>query len=274
MKILIKHHRISMVLVMSIALGAFIWACATVPITGRRQLNLVSDAEINAMSFNQYDEFIKGNPLSSNKVQSAQIKKVGANLANAVEQYFSQNNLSSQIADFAWEFNLVADPTPNAWCMPGGKVVFYEGIMPICQDENGIAVVMGHEIAHAVAKHGSERMSQQIGTEMASSTLSALLAEKPEQTRNIFMTAFGIGTQLGVMLPYSRTHEVEADRLGLIFMAMAGYDPSTAVAFWTRMSEMSGGGSSLEFLSTHPSDATRIRNLQNALPEAMQNYKK
>jgi len=158
--------------------------------------------------------------------------------------------------------------------MPGGKVVFYTGILPICQDENGIAVVMGHEIAHAVAKHGSERMSQQMAAELGSATLTALLAEQPETTKQIAQLAFGVGTQYGVLLPYSRTHETEADRLGLIFMAIAGYDPSTAISFWQRMAEMSGGANVPQFLSTHPSNTTRITNLQSFLPEAFQYYKK
>lgn len=265
-------YKIAGVLLLVTAL--IITACSVVPITGRRQISLVSDSEVTAMAFSQYSQFLQENPLSTNKAQTAMVKEVGQNIAAAVERYFAEKGLSDAIAHFQWEFNLVADDTPNAWCMPGGKVVFYEGIMPIAQDANGVAVVIGHEIAHAVAKHGSERMSQQVATELAGTTLSVLLSEKPEQTQAMAQTAFGVATQVGVILPYSRTHETEADRLGLIFMAMAGYDPSTAVAFWSRMAEMSGGGGSIPFLSTHPTHQKRIQDLQRALPEAMQYYNK
>jgi predicted Zn-dependent protease len=268
-----KKNKLGVILVMSVALSTLVWACSVVPITGRRQFSMVPESEIMAMSFRQYDEFIKENPLSKNKAQTALVKKVGTKISSAVERYFVENGLEGQLSNFQWEFNLVADDTPNAWCMPGGKVVFYEGILPITEDEQGIAVVMGHEIAHAVAKHGSERMSQQMGAQLGATALSVVLAEKPEETQNLYMTAFGVATQVGLILPYSRTHETEADRLGLIFMAMAGYDPSTAVAFWSRMAELGGGSNPIPFLSTHPSNNTRIRNLQNVLPEAMKYYR-
>ena len=256
-----------------LALAGLVWACSTVPITGRRQFTLIPESELMAMSFTQYNQFLQENKLSDNKEQTALIKKVGANISTAVERYFAEKGLSNQLADFQWEFNLIEDDTPNAWCMPGGKVVFYTGILPITQNEEGIAVVMGHEIAHAVAKHGSERMSQQLGVQFGAVALSAILAEKPQETQNLYMMAYGATSQLALILPYSRTHEYEADRLGLIFMAMAGYDPAAAVDFWSRMAAMSGGGSSIAFLSTHPSDDARIRNLQRALPEAMAYYK-
>ncbi|MCU4164605.1 M48 family metallopeptidase [Carboxylicivirga caseinilyticus] len=261
------------VVVSSVLLLGIVVACATVPITGRKQLNLVSDSEMMSMSFTQYEEFLKENKVSTDAEKTALIKKVGQKISAAVEKYMSDNGYSSQISGFEWEFNLVEDETPNAWCMPGGKVVFYTGILPYCKDETGIAVVMGHEIAHAVAKHGNERMSQQLGVQLGGAALSVAISEKPEQTQQIAMAAFGLGSQYGFMLPFSRTHETEADKMGLIFMAMAGYNPNEAVPFWQRMSEM-GGAAPPEWMSTHPSDETRIKDLNAYMPEALKYYKK
>lgn len=248
-------------------------ACATVPLTGRSQLNLIPADEILATSFQQYDQFLAENPRSDDAQDAALVKKVGNNIKGAVERYFQQEGESDRLAGYAWEFNLVKSDEVNAWCMPGGKVVFYEGILPICQDEKGIAVVMGHEVAHAIAEHGNERMSQGLLTQMGGMALQAALASKPAETQQLFMTAFGVGAQVGVLLPFSRQQETEADRLGLIFMAMAGYDPNVAVGFWQRMAAQ-GGGAPPEFLSTHPADDTRVRNLQGFMPEAMGYYKK
>jgi predicted Zn-dependent protease len=179
----------------------------------------------------------------------------------------------SRLNGYQWEFNLVKnDSTPNAWCMPGGKVVVYSGILPYTKDKNGLAVVLSHEIAHAVARHGNERMSQQLLTQFGSVALSEALKQKPAETQGIFNSAYGLGSQLGVLLPFSREHELEADKLGLIFMAMAGYDPQSAVSFWERMSSM-GGNKPPEFMSTHPSDSRRISRIKEALPEAMKYYK-
>lgn len=261
------------VLISSMLLLAIVYGCSTVPITGRKQLNLVSDSEMMAMSFSQYDQFLNENKLSTDKKQTELVKKVGQRIAKAVEKYMTDNGHASHIKDFAWEFNLVEDDTPNAWCMPGGKVVFYTGILPYTKNEEGLAVVMGHEIAHAVAKHGNERMSHQMGVQMGGAALSVAINEKPEETKAIYMAAFGLGSQVGFMLPYSRTHETEADKMGLIFMAMAGYNPQAAVPFWERMAE-GGGQKPPEFLSTHPADDTRIRNLQEYMPEALKYYKK
>ncbi len=248
-------------------------ACATVPLTGRSQLNLIPADEMLAASFQQYDQFLAESTLSGDAQDAALVKKVGNSIKGAVERYFREEGQSDRLAGYAWEFNLVKSDEVNAWCMPGGKVVFYEGILPICQDEKGIAVVMGHEVAHAIAEHGNERMSQGLLTQMGGMALQAALASKPEQTQSLFLTAFGVGAQVGVLLPFSRQQETEADRLGLIFMAMAGYDPSVAVPFWQRMAAQ-GGGAPPEFLSTHPADDTRVRNLQGFLPEAMGYYRK
>jgi predicted Zn-dependent protease len=248
-------------------------ACATVPVTGRRQLDLVSSSEINAMSASQYQEVLKKGPLSTNQEQVAMIKRVGARIQKGVEQYMAKINASDQLAGFAWEFNLIQDDkTVNAWCMPGGKVAFYTAILPICKDETGIAVVMGHEVAHAIANHGRERMSQGLIEQFGLSTLGAAMGQNASMTKQIFMQAVGTGAELG-MLKFSRQHESEADHIGLIFMSMAGYDPQQAPIFWERMSAGSAGQKPPEFMSTHPSDETRISQLKGWMPEAMGYYK-
>lgn len=248
--------------------------CATVPVTGRKQLSLVSSAEINQMSAQQYQEVIAKGPLSNNREQTEMVKRVGVRIQKAVEQYMSQKGASAQLAGFNWEFNLIQDDkTVNAWCMPGGKVAFYTAILPICKDELGVAVVMGHEVAHAIANHGAERMSQGLLAEFGMSTLSAAMGQNPSATQQIFMQAVGVGTNVG-MLKFSRSHESEADHMGLIFMAMAGYDPASAPKFWERMATLSGGSQPPEFLSTHPSHDTRIKDLEGWIPEANQYYKK
>lgn len=249
-------------------------ACSVVPLTGRKQLSLLPESEMISMSLTNYSDFMKENPVVTDKNKSDMVKEVGSNISAAVIKYFTDNNLISRLDGYQWEFNLVNnDSIPNAWCMPGGKVVVYSGILPYTQDRNGLAVVLSHEIAHAIARHGNERMSQQLLTQYGSVALNEIIKEKPEQTRNIFNSAYGIGSQFGLMLPYSREHELEADKLGLIFMAMAGYDPQSAVGFWERMSSM-GGDKPPEFMSTHPSDANRIRKINEAMPEAMKYYKK
>ncbi|NOU60897.1 M48 family metallopeptidase [Marinifilum caeruleilacunae] len=255
------------------ALVMILAACATVPITGRKQMNLFPESEMIATSLTQYDAFLKENKLSTDKANTEMVKSCGHRIAKAVEEFMNANGMGDRVANFKWEFNLIDNDTPNAWCMPGGKVVFYTGILPYTQTETGLAVVMGHEIAHAVARHGNERMSQQMGIQALGTGLAIALNEKPEETQQIWMMAFGVGANVGVMLPFSRSHENEADKMGLIFMAMAGYDPSEAVEFWKRMGE-SGGQKPPEFLSTHPADATRVKNLQEFLPEAMKYYKK
>jgi predicted Zn-dependent protease len=254
--------------------GLLVLSCATVPVTGRRQLNLIPDSQLNSMSFNQYSEFISSHKLSKDKEKTAMVKRVGKRIQGAVERYFASQNMSGHLRDYKWEFNLVEDSLVNAWCMPGGKVVVYTGILPVTRDETGLAVVMGHEIAHAVANHGNERMSQGLIAMTGGLALSKALENKKQETQNLFLAAYGVGVQLGALLPYSRLHESEADHLGLIFMAMAGYDPHGAVDFWRRMAADKEGGAPPEFLSTHPSDETRIRKIQEAIPEAMQYYGK
>ena len=259
-------------LILLLAISIFTNSCSTVPVTGRNQLNIIPSSELMSMSFQQYTDFLKSNKLSSDTKNVALIKNVGAKIQKAVEKYFAEQKMSNQLDGYAWEFNLVESDQVNAWCMPGGKVVFYTAILPICQDESGIATVMGHEIAHAIAEHGGERLSQSLLVELGGLGLQAALQSKPQLTQQLAMTAFGIGAQVGVLLPFSRLHESEADHMGLIFMAMAGYNPNNAVSFWQRMAAQ-GGGAPPEFLSTHPSNETRINDLKKLVPKAMQYYK-
>jgi predicted Zn-dependent protease len=227
-----------------------------------------------SMSLQQYDQFLKEHKLSSNQEQTAAVKRVGANVQQAVERYFAASGLSQHLKDYRWEFNLVEDKQVNAWCMPGGKVVVYSGILPVAQGDAGLAVVMGHEIAHAIAEHGNERMSQGLLAQMGGVALSTALSTKTAETQQLWMSVYGVGAQYGAIMPYGRMQESEADHLGLIFMAMAGYDPNEALAFWQRMSAQKGGQAPPEFLSTHPADATRIENIRRLIPEAMQQYRK
>jgi predicted Zn-dependent protease len=253
----------------SMSIGLLCYACASVAVTGRKQLSLVPNDEIISMSTTQYAEVLKTSKLSTNQAQVDMVKRVGTRIQKAVESYMAQQNRSAELAKFAWEFNLIEDDkTVNAWCMPGGKVAFYTAIMPICADENGVAVVMGHEVAHAIANHGAERMSEQMVAQLGMNVLGAAAGKN-----EIFMQAVGMGAGIG-MLKFSRKHESEADHMGLIFMAMAGYDPNGAPKFWERMASLSGGQKPPEFMSTHPSDETRIRDLQGWMPEAMGYYKK
>ncbi|SMG38351.1 Peptidase family M48 [Marivirga sericea] len=249
------------------------FACKKVPITDRNQFNLIPNNQLNASSFSSYDQVMKESKLSSNSGQAQMIRTVGERIKNAVEVYLKENNLENATEGFKWEFNLIAENIVNAWCMPGGKVAFYEGILPICQDETGIAVVMGHEVAHAVAKHGGERMTQALAQQAGGITLSVLMREQPENAQALAMAAYSGVSTVGAILPFSRLHESEADELGLTFMALAGYNPEEAPKFWQRMKAKSGSAPP-EFLSTHPASNTRIKDLNKLLPEAKKLYSK
>jgi predicted Zn-dependent protease len=268
MKKKITHHLIKSVLLAFILIAQ---ACGTVPLIGRKQVILLPESSMVEMSLTNYSEFLKENKLSTNKEQADIVRRVGARMSLAVEKYLKENGFQDRIADFKWEFNLVESKELNAWCMPGGKVVFYTGIMPVTKNDAGVAVVMGHEIGHAVARHGNERMSQQMYVQFGQVALSEVLKSKPEETQAIFKSAYGLGAQYGVMLPYSRIHEYEGDKLGLIFMAIAGYDPKEAIGFWERMAANSGAKMP-EFLSTHPVEQNRIEAIKQFLPEAMKFY--
>ena len=249
-----------------------IGACSRVLISNRRQLNLIPKATMLQTSFGQYGQFLEESVVSADAEKTAMVKNVGKNIQKAVEKYFIDNGLEEELKSYDWEFNLVESNEINAWCMPGGKVVFYTGILPLTMDDNGLAVVMGHEIAHAIAEHGNERMSQGLMAQLGGVALAVAVRDKPQQTQQLWMNAFGAGAQLGVLLPFSRLQESEADQLGLIFMAMAGYNPNYAISFWRRMAEMKGGQAPPEFISTHPSDRKRISQIEKQLPEALKYY--
>ena len=248
-------------------------ACATVPLTERKALHLVSNSELTAMSLQQYQKVLRESKLSTDPAKVQMVRSVGTRIARATEETLRDRGLESEIKLYKWEFNLIEDDkTVNAWCMPGGKVAVYTGLLPVAQTEAGLAVVMGHEIAHAIANHGNERVSQGLLQQMGGMALSVALSTNPSATNQIFMAAYGLGTTVGIMLPYSRTHESEADRIGLILMARAGYDPREAIPFWQRMNK-SGGSRPPELLSTHPAPETRIKQIETLLPEALKYYR-
>ncbi len=244
-------------------------SCAKVPISGRRQVTLVPAGEMMTMSISQYSQFLKENPpMSDNIEQTKMVKRVGQRISHAVEKYMKENNMSNRIKNYKWEFNLVDQDVVNAWCMPGGKVVVYKGILPVAKTEEGLAVVMGHEIAHAIAKHGNERMSQGIIAAAGTATAAAFMRNKPAETQALFLGAIGAGAGVG-MLAFGRNQESEADKLGMVFMSMAGYQPEEAIPFWERMKAASGGGGGTpEFMSTHPSHDRRIARIKDWLPTA------
>jgi predicted Zn-dependent protease len=247
-------------------------SCGSVPLTGRKQMLLVSESEVLSASLTQYDNYLKTAARSTDKTKTAMVERVGKKIAAATEAYLKQNGLSAEIANFSWEFNLIKSDDVNAFCMPGGKIVVYEGLLPLMASDDELGVVLGHEVAHAVAKHSNERMSQEILAQYGGAIVDAALSEKSTLVHTIGNTVFGLGAQIGVMLPYSRKHELEADYMGLVFMTMAGYDPAKAVPFWQKMAAASGKAVP-EFLSTHPNDSRRISEIQHYLPE-MEKYKR
>ena len=246
----------------------------TVPITGRTQSLMVEDGQVLGLANQQYQEFMKTAKLSTNAANTAMVKRVGQNLANAVTNYMTANGLASEIANFNWTFNLVQDKQVNAWCMPGGLIVVYEGILPVTQDEASLAIVLGHEIAHAVARHSAEQMSTQMKQQQGLQVGAAVAGMLGMGTNTTSLIGAVVANGFNFKnLSYSRNHESEADHMGLIFAALAGYDPQTAITFWQRMASQSSNKTS-EFLSDHPSDETRIRQIQGWMPEALQYYKK
>ena len=264
-----KYFLMSLVAAVLVSCGT----TSTVPITGRKQTLMVSDGEVLSLSTQQYQEFMKTAKLSANATNTAMVKRVGQNLANAVVSYLNTNGLASEVANYNWTFNLVQNNEVNAWCMPGGLICVYEGLLPVTQNEASLAIVLGHEIAHAVAKHSAEQMStqmkQQYGIQIGSAVAGALGMGANTQSIVQAIVAQGFNFK---NLKYSRDHENEADHMGLIFAAMAGYDPQVATAFWQRMAAQSSNQTA-EFLSDHPSDATRIQNIQGWMPEALKYYK-
>jgi predicted Zn-dependent protease len=260
---------------LSVAVMGLVVSCTQNAITGRSQLSLVSDAQVTEMAQTEYRTF-----LSQNKVVSASqskdaemVRRVGSRIASAITKYYTGQGLGNELANFQWEYNLVNSPDVNAWCMPGGKIVVYTGLLPVTQNEAALAVVVGHEVAHAVAKHGSERMSQGLIQQLGGVALATALSSRPSETQNLFMQAYGVGSNVFGILPHSRKQELEADRLGLIYAALAGYNPREAIPLWQRMEAMSNGQKPPEFLSTHPSEGNRIAKLQQQMPEALKYYK-
>jgi len=252
-----------------------ITSCAHNAITNRNQLSLYPESEIQSMAAQQYTQFLTENKVvsSSTNKDAEMVRRVGARLVNAITQYYTQKGLSKELEGYKWEYNLVDSKEVNAWCMPGGKIVVYTGLLPISQNEAALAVVLGHEITHALAHHGNERMSQGALQQLGGVALQTALANKSAAAQNIFMSAYGVGSNIGVLLPFSRNQESEADHYGLIFTAMAGYNPQEAIPLWERMKAASGGSAPPQILSTHPSDDTRIAKLKELMPEAMQYYK-
>ena len=246
-------------------------SCTTVPITGRRQLSLVSDKEVLSASLTEYRSYMGSAKVSGDKERSAQVVRVGRRIAAATESYLRGHGQGGEVANFAWEFNLVQDAEVNAFCMPGGKIVVYTGLMALVASDDELAVVLGHEVAHAVAKHSNERMSQQMLATAGAAAATEAVGRIDATKRDAAATVFGLGTQYGVMLPFSRRHESEADYMGLALMTMAGYDPGAAVGFWSKMAAK-GGSSMPAILSSHPSDASRIAAIQKALPEIRAKY--
>ena len=244
-----------------------ITSCQRVPLTGRKQFVAFSSNQMQTMSYTQYSQFMNQNKPITGTADAQMVKKVGQRIANAVTSYLQSKNLGSRVQGFKWEYNLVKSPEANAWCMPGGKIAVYTGILPITKTEAGLAAVMGHEVAHAIAKHGNERMSKSAGINLLGAAGSVALSSKNPQQVDLFNQAFGVTSQMG-MLAFSRKHELEADEMGMIFMAKAGYNPQEAINLWKRMAAASKGQKPPEFMSTHPHEATRIKALEKVLPKA------
>ncbi len=241
-------------------------SCATNPFTGKKTMALVPNSQLFPTAFAQYDQFLNENNVVKGTKDAEMITRVGQRIAIAAERWLNANGYQGYLNDYKWEYNLVNDKTVNAWCMPGGKIVFYTGILPIAANETGVAAIMGHEVAHALANHGQQRMSA--GMVQQGVAIAGNIAIKDEKSRNAFNQYYGIGSTVGLMLPFSRAHETEADRIGLYIMAIAGYNPDEAAELWKRMKANSGGQAPPEFLSTHPSNDTRIANLQELAPTA------
>jgi predicted Zn-dependent protease len=262
----------TLVLVLAVTSALLCAGCATVPITGRQQLSLVPQADLIQSAAGSYDGFLEGTTVVTDGESARLVRRVGDRIAGAAESFLTSEGLGSQLRYYDWEFNLIDDDeTANAFCMPGGKIAVYTGLLPIASTEGLLSVVVAHEVAHAIANHSGERMSQVLIAELGGMALSRAIEEKPADTQKWMMAAYGLGATVGVLMPYSRQHESEADRIGLTLMAMAGYDPRQAIPLWERMDE-AGGARPPEFLSTHPEPSSRIENIRKYLPEALEHY--
>lgn len=252
-----------------------LYSCSKNAFTGRSQLSLIPESELQSMAATEYRQFLTQNKVvatTANK-DAEMVRRVGQRITDAITQYFTSQGKANLLEGYQWEYNLVDSKDVNAWCMPGGKIVVYTGLLPITQNEAALAVVVGHEVTHALAKHGNERMSQGIFQQLGGVALSVAVANKSQETQNIFNQAYGIGSAVGVILPFSRKQEYEADQFGLNFAAMAGYNPQEAIPLWERMEAAGGGNKPPEFLSTHPAEGNRIEKLKKQMPEALKYYK-
>ena len=256
-------------------LAGLLIACSNNALTGKKQLTLLPESELQTMATGEYQKFLDTSRVVGNTANKdvQMVRRVGARITRAVNEYYAEKGMTDKLAGFKWEYNLVDDKTVNAWCMPGGKIVVYTGLLPITQNEAALAAVMGHEVSHALLQHGNQRMSQGLLALVGQVALAEAVANKPEETQNLFMTSYGVVATVGVILPFSRKHELEADQYGLIWTAMAGYNPQEAINLWERMEKASNGQKPPEFLSTHPSEGRRIDQLQKFMPEALQRYK-
>jgi len=255
--------------------GITLAGCTKNAVTGRSQFKLLPESQLQSMATTQYQEFLSSSKVETNSSNrdAEMVSRVGDRIRRAVESYYASKGLSKDLEGYHWEYHLVDNKEANAWCMPGGKIVVYTGLLPYTQNEAALAVVLGHEVTHAIFQHGNERMSQALGAEAVNLGLQVAMANKPAETRNVFLSAYGAGAQVGVLLPFSRKHEYEADHYGLIWAAMAGYNPQEAIPLWERIEKAAGGNRPPEFLSTHPSEGNRIDQLKKWMPEALKYYK-
>jgi predicted Zn-dependent protease len=257
----------------ALLVSTLFFSCQRNVVTGKSSFSLIPESEMITMSKTEYANFLADHPpLPDSDPRTQLVKSCATRIQKAVEKFFADKKATKELEGYEWTFNVVDENTVNAWCMPGGKVVVYTGLLPVTQDEPSLAIVLGHEIAHAIAHHGNSRMSQGLLVQFGGAALSVALSQKPALTQQLFQQAYGIGTGLGT-LKYSRGQETEADKMGLIFAAMAGYDPEVAISFWQRMAASGGGQKPPELLSTHPSDETRIKDLKAYMPEAKKYYK-
>ncbi|RKS94240.1 peptidase M48-like protein [Flavobacterium limicola] len=255
-------------LLVGIFAAGLVYSCATNPVTGKKNFNIVSNTELFPTSFQQYGTFLKENKVITGTADAKKVETVGLRIKAAAEKYLTYLGQSQYLQDYRWEYKLIDNKEVNAWCMPGGKIVVYSGILPVTLNDSGLATVMGHEVSHALANHGAQRMSAGQAQEVLGQVIAVGTSGKSERTQQIWGQAYGLGSQFGVMLPFSRNHETEADKIGLTLMAIAGYNPDESIIFWQRMAAQSSGQAPPEFLSTHPSDVTRIANLKALIPEA------
>lgn len=255
-------------LLLTVFITSFIISCATNPLTGKKSLNFVSNSELFPSSFQQYGAFLKENKVISGTAEAKKVEAVGIRVKIAAEKYLAYLGQKEYLNGYQWEYKLIDSKEVNAWCMPGGKIVVYSGILPITKDDAGLATVMGHEVSHALANHGAQRMSAGQLQQLGAVGVAVATGSQSSEKQQMWQQYYGLGSQVGVMLPFSRSHETEADKIGLTLMAIAGYNPENAIVFWQRMSAQSNGQAPPEFMSTHPSDATRIANLKALIPEA------